>query len=144
MRVLALPAALLAMTAAAADLSAVLAERNLERRSRKALDHAEAVLKLARQSYQRGELETVKSHLAEVREAVEVAWRSLEQTGKNPVRHPKHFKHAEIKTRELLKHLGHFRDQMAFDDRGLIEPVRQSIEHVHEELLLGIMGKKTK
>lgn len=144
MRLLALAAALLAAGATSADLSAVLSERNLEKRSRKALDCAASALKLARQSYQRGELEAVKSHLDGVREAVELAYRSLQQTGKNPVRHPRHFKHAEIKTRELLKHLGQFRDQMAFDDRDLVEPVRQSVEHIHEELLLGIMGKKSK
>lgn len=144
MRMLALAAALCTFPAAGADLAAVLAERNLERRSRKALDHAESALKLARQAYQRGEMEIVRRALEEVREAVELAWHSLQQTGKNPVRHPRPFKHAEIKTRGLLKHLGHFRDQMAFDDRELVEPVRRSVEHIHEELLLGIMGRKSR
>ncbi len=139
-----LVAALCAISAAGADLAAVLAERNLEKRSRKALDHAEAALKLARRSYQQGELDIVKRNLEEVREAVELAYRSLQQTGKDPVRHPKHFKHAEIKTRELLKHLAQFRDQMAFDDRELVEPVHRSVEQIHEALLLGIMGKKSK
>ncbi|MCS7316102.1 MAG: hypothetical protein NZ554_11545 [Bryobacteraceae bacterium] len=137
-------AAMLAMPVAGADLAAVLSERNLERRSRKALDHAQAALKLARQSYQRGEVEAVRRALEEVREAVELAYRSLRETGKDPVRHPRHFKHAELRTRELLKILAQFRDRMAFDDRELVEPVYKSVEHIHEELLLGIMGKKPK
>jgi len=127
-----------------ADLSAVLAERNLEKRSRKALDYAAHALKAARQAYRQGQLELTEQHLQQVRDAVELAFRSLQETGKNPLRHPRHFKHAEIKTRELLKHLDQFRDQMAYDDRPLVEPARQSVETVHEELLLSIMGKKKK
>jgi uncharacterized membrane protein YccC len=137
--------ALLVMASTAgADLSAVLAERNLEKRSRKALDYAAQALKAARNAYQQGQLDQTRQHLQELNEAVQLAYRSLQETGKNPVRHPKHFKHAEIKTRELLKHLGHFRDQMAYDDRTVVEPVIQSIETIHEDLLLAIMGKKSK
>jgi hypothetical protein len=137
-------AALLLAPTAPADLSAVLAERNLEKRSRKALDYAAHALKAARQAYRQGQLELTEQKLQQVRESVELAFRSLQETGKNPLRHPKHFKHAEIKTRELLKHLDHFRDQMAYDDRPVVEPVRQSAETIHEELLLSIMGKKKK
>jgi uncharacterized membrane protein YccC len=137
--------ALLVMASTAgADLSAVLAERNLEKRSRKALDYAAQALKAARNAYQQGQFDQTRQHLQELNEAVQLAYRSLQETGKNPVRHPKHFKHAEIKTRELLKHLGHFRDQMAYDDRAVVEPVIQSIETIHEDLLLAIMGKKSK
>jgi uncharacterized membrane protein YccC len=137
--------ALLVMASTAgADLSAVLAERNLEKRSRKALDYAAQALKAARNAYQQGQLDQTRQHLQELNEAVQLAYRSLQETGKNPVRHPKHFKHAEIQTRELLKHLGHFRDQMAYDDRTVVEPVIQSIERIHEDLLLAIMGKKSK
>ncbi len=138
----ALLAALLAGAGLGADLSAALAEPNLEKRSRKALENAERALQAARQAYQRGDLEAVRAGLAELQESVELADRSLKQTGKNPVRSPKHFKHAEIKTRELLRRLGHFRDRMSFEDRPLIEPVRQALQAIHEDLLLGIMGKK--
>jgi hypothetical protein len=33
---------------------------------------------------------------------------------------------------------------MAYDDRAVVEPVIQSIETIHEDLLLAIMGKKSK
>lgn len=133
---------LLAGPGLGADLSAALAERNLEKRSRKALENAERVFKVAQQAYQRGDLERTQAALAEVRESVELAHLSLKQTGKNPARSPKHFKHAEIKTRELLRRMSHFQDQMAFDDRQLVEPVRERVHAIHEELLLGIMAKK--
>lgn len=125
-----------------ADLTAARAERNLEKRSRKALENAEAVLKAANEAYQHGDLKKTWILLDEVRESVELSHESLKQTGKNPSKSPKHFKHAEIKTRELLRRLNDFRDQMAAEDRDYIDKVRLSVQQVHEELLLGIMGKK--
>ncbi len=127
---------------AAADLTAVLAERNLEKRSRKALEHAERALKAAQQAYQQGQIEPTRAALEEVRESVELAYASLQQTGKDPLRRPGPFKHAEIKTRELLRRLKHFQDRMAFDDRVMVEPVSRSVETIHEDLLSGIMGKR--
>lgn len=134
--------AALASSPAHADLSAALAERNLERRARKALENAEKVLKAAQHSYQRGELEAVKAALEEVRESVELAFRSLKETGRDPLRRPGPFKDAEIRTRNLLKSMRHFREQMSYDDRPLIEPVLERVDQIHEELLFSVMGKK--
>jgi hypothetical protein len=69
---------------------------------------------------------------------------SLKQTGKNPARSPKHFKHAEIKTRLLLRRLNDFREHMGVDDRETIDQVRAIIDKINQELLLGIMGGKKK
>jgi len=137
-------AAIWPLLVAAADLSAALAERNLEKRSHKALENAERALKAAQQAYQRGDLPHTQAALEELRASVELAHRSLQQTGKDPSRSPKHFKHAEIKTRELLRRLDHFRQGMAFDDRQAVEPVRAAIAAIHDDLLLGIMSKKNK
>lgn len=136
-------AALLPLVAAA-DLSSALAERNLEKRSRKALENAEQAMKAAQQAYQQADLPRTQAALEELRASVELAHRSLKETGKDPLRSPKHFKHAEIKTRGLLRRLDHLRERMAFEDRQMTEPVRAAIAAVHEELLLGIMGKKSK
>lgn len=135
-------AALAAAAAPAADLAAALAEPNLEKRSRKALQNAERAFNNARQSYEQGRLKPTLAALEELRESVELAYESLKQTGKDPARSPKHFKHAEIKTRQLLRQLGDFRSRMAVDDREPVDPVYRRVETIHEDLLLGIMGKK--
>ena len=95
----------LLVTSLRADLTQVQAEANLERRSRSALDHAEQTLKTARQAYDHGDLKATEAALAEVKEAVDLADASLKATGKSPRKSPKYFKHAEIKTRQLLKKL---------------------------------------
>ncbi|HOL72044.1 MAG TPA: hypothetical protein PKW45_11415, partial [Bryobacteraceae bacterium] len=64
-------------------------------------------------------------------------------TGKDPSRSPKHFKRAEIRTRELLKRLADFREQMSALDRDSIDRISESIQKIHDDLLAGIMsGKK--
>ena len=137
--------ALLAAAPALADLTAALAEPNLEKRSRKALENAEKVLSGARQAYRGGSLKQAEAALEEVRESVLLAHESLKQTGKDPSRSPKHFKHAEIKTRGLLRHLDDFRQNMGIDDRETLDRVRAFIDKVQKELLMGIMrGKKRK
>ncbi len=125
-----------------ADLTAARAEPNLERRSRKALDNAAATLKAAEKVYRQGDLKQAQVLLAEVRESVELAHESLKQTGKNPSRSPKHFKHAEIKTRELVRRMGDFREHMAIDDREVVDQVRARVQEIHDELLRGIMGTR--
>jgi len=135
---------LLAAAPALADLTAARAEPNLEKRSRKALENAEKALNAARQVYQNGDLDKADAALAELGESVALADESLKQTGKNPARSPRHFKHAEIKTRALLRRLNDFREHMGVDDRETIDRVRAVIDKINQELLLGIMGGKKK
>ncbi|MBK9170863.1 MAG: hypothetical protein IPM24_25875 [Bryobacterales bacterium] len=126
----------------APSLDQVRAERNLEKRSDQALAYAEKVLKDARKAYDQGDMETVAARLAEVREAVDLSLQSLEETGKEAHKRPKHFKRAEIKTRQLLKQLDAFDRQMSFADRDLLNPVRTHLREVNSDLLLSIMGTK--
>ena len=56
--------------------------------------------------------------LHEVQESVEVAYASLEGTGRDPRKSPKWFKKAEMETRDLLRRLTSFQDSMGFDDRA--------------------------
>ncbi|MCL5744383.1 MAG: hypothetical protein M1541_10730, partial [Acidobacteria bacterium] len=67
---------------------------------------------------------------------------SLKETGKNPSKSPKHFKHAEIRTRELLRRMDDFRQEMSVDDRAILDKIEPTIRKIHDELLLGIMGVK--
>jgi hypothetical protein len=124
------------------SLSRLQAEPNLEKRARAALDNAEDALKQARDAYANGDNARAASRLEEVQQSVEVADASLRQTGKNPSRSPKHFKQAELRTRELLRKLDGFRDEMSVVDRPVLDRVAAAVQKVHDALLDGIMGKK--
>jgi len=137
-------AGLLAVVPLRADLAAVRAEPNLERRAGKALDNADRALKTAQETYRNGYAQQSEAAFEELRESVVLANDSLKQTGKNPSRSPKHFKRAEIRTRELLRRLNDFRPQMSLDDREPLEKAEAAIQKIHEELLAGIMGGKKK
>ncbi len=126
-----------------ADLAAAKAQPNPEKRAEMALDNASSALKSAENAYKvKGDLGATNDSLREVADSVELAYDSLKETRKNPSKSPKHFKRAEIRTRELMRRLGDFREQMSFDDRETLDKVRASVQKVHESLLEGIMGGK--
>ncbi len=126
-----------------ADLTKALAERNLEKRSRLALDNAMEAYKTARTAYDKGEIDRVKEAAAEIEESVDLAHKSLNDTGKDPRRSPKWFKRAEIETRDLLRKLDGFQQAMNFADRPMLDKVKAKVQQVHDDLLLGLMeGRK--
>lgn len=125
---------------AEADLEAVRAEKRLERRARLALENADRMITAAREAYQGGDATAVRSALEEVAVSVELCYQSLKETGKDPRRNFRHYKHAEISTRQLLRRLDGFRDEMSYLDRELIEPVIERVEQVNKDLLHDIMG----
>jgi len=88
-----------------ADLRAALAEHDLGKRSKLALDNAGSALKAAREAYQKDDNPALAAAALEIEESVSLAWDSLESTGKNPRKSPRWFKQAEIETRNLLKKL---------------------------------------
>jgi hypothetical protein len=127
--------------AAPRTLDEVRTERNLEKRSRLALEYAHAALDSAIKTYLGGDMKAGLQQLAEIQQAVELCQESLEATGKIPSRSPKHFKHAEIETRKLLRELQNAEQQVNFDDRGHVRVVHDRVEEINRELLLGIMTK---
>jgi hypothetical protein len=124
-----------------ADLAELKADPNLEKRSDKALQYAAADLDEARDNYNAGKIGEAKSALQQIREAVDFSYESLKETGKDPRKHPKHFKRAEVKLRELLRRLHGLMDQWSVVDRPAFEPVVARVQEVHDELLAGIMGR---
>lgn len=124
------------------ELARIQSEPNLEKRARTALDRADEALKEAHDAYQKGDNTATSAYLEEVQQSVELADRSLRQTGKNPSRSPKHFKAAELRTRGLLRKLEGFREQMSVADRPVADGVVASVQKIHDALLEGIMGKK--
>jgi hypothetical protein len=127
-----------------ADLSRALAEPNLEKRSRLALENAKAAYQSMRAAYDKGETGKVTAGITEIGESVELAHTSLKQTGKAPRKSPKYFKEAEIATRDLLRRLQSAQDAMSFDDRPSLDPLKKKVQQIHEDLLIGLMEGKRK
>ena len=126
-----------------ADLKTARAEPDLGKRSKLALDNAEAALKSAREAYNNDQKDRLKAAVEELLESVNLASESLKATGKNPRRSPKWFKQAEIATRDLLKRMDTFQHDMSFDDRTVLDKAKARTQEVHDELLLGLMeGRK--
>jgi hypothetical protein len=127
-----------------ADLKAALAEPNLDKRSKLALDNAEADYQAIRADYQKGDNAQVSAEARELVESIGLAYTSLQETGKDPRKSPKWFKRAEIETRDLLRRLTDFQQEMGFDDRPLLEPAKAKLQQVHDSLLMGLMEGKHK
>ena len=127
-----------------ADLKRALAESNLEKRSQLALDNARAEYLAARAAYEKGDNDQVAAAITEMQQSVELAYTSLTQTGKDPRRSPRYFKKAEIDTRDLLRKLEAFDQEMSFQERPMLEKAKASIQKVHDDLLVGLMEGKHK
>jgi hypothetical protein len=127
-----------------ADLKQAMAEPNLEKRSKLALDNAAAAYQTARAAYDTGENEKVATAATEIIESVDLAYTSLMKTGKDPRRSPKYFKQAEIETRSLLRRIETFQQQMNFGDRELLDKTKAKVQQVHDDLLVGLMEGKHK
>jgi len=135
---------LLIATALPAGLKEVLAEPNLDKRSKLAMENADAAYQAARAAYDAGDNKGATADLHEVQESVEVAYSALEATGKDPRKNPKWFKRAEMETRDLLRRLDSFQESMSFYDRASVDPVKAKVQQVHDQLLMGLMEGKHK
>ena len=81
--------------------------------------------------------------LDEMTQAVDLAETSLRGTGKDPIKSPKHFKYAEIKTVDLLRRIEAFSQGMSVLDRPMLDQARVKVQEAHDRLLHSIMtGKK--
>jgi hypothetical protein len=128
----------------AGQLDEARAEPNLEKRSNLALANAAAALRSARDAYRAGDTQMAAAKIAEVQESVEVGYDSLMKTGKDPRKSPKWFKKAEISTRDLLRSMESFEHEMSFNDRTMLEMVREQVQQIHDNLLTGLMEGKHK
>jgi len=127
-----------------ASLEEAKAEPNLEKRSKLALDNARQALTEARSAYAGGDNAQVEARAGEIGESVELAVTSLHQTGKNARKSPHWFKNAEIATRDLLRRLDSFQQEMNAADRPLLDAVKGEVQQAHDTLLLGVIGSKEK
>lgn len=127
-----------------ADLKTAMAEPDLGKRSKLALDNAAVVLKAVREAYTKDEKDKLSAAADEFLASVDLASESLKATGKNPRKSPKWFKQAEIATRDLLKKLETLQNDMNFDERPVLDKAKARTQEVHDELLLGLMEGKRK
>lgn len=136
-------AALAAALPAHADLKRALAEPNLEKRSRLALENARTAYQAARDAVQKNDLNQLKTSAQELQDSVDLAYQSLEQTGKNARSSPRYFKSAEQETSDLARRLDSLQQDLDYQDRPLLDKVKARVQEVHDNLLLQLVeGKK--
>ena len=126
----------------AIDLASIQQEPNLERRNQLAMESANSALDAARTAYQANDLDKTRASLDEAGEAVSLAYSSLKQTGKEARRDPKFFKRTELATRQMLRRIEGIAEAMNFEDRSLVNKLRERVTAIHENLLQDIMAKK--
>ena len=80
--------------------------------------------------------------LQKVVESVQICDESLRGTGKDPAKHSKHFKKAELKIRDILRRMKSLEEEVDVDQREVITASKQKVQQVHDELLLDIMGRR--
>jgi hypothetical protein len=134
----------MAGTSRAADLAQARAEPDLVKRARLALDVSDEALAVARADYLRGEPDRVAADAARIADSVDLAFVSLNQTGKDPRKSFRWFKYAEIHTRTLLRKLDALERDMDFDDRPAIENAKSEVQRVHDKLLHDLLEGKPK
>ena len=126
------------------DLESIRNEPNVERRSELAMQNADVAMDAARDANRAGDATKMQTALQEVGASVDLSYDALVEGGKDPRKHPKYFKNAELKTRVLLRRLEDMRRAVAMEDRAVVEKVRDSVSDIHDKLLNGIMTKRKK
>ena len=138
------PLLLLVMTAAAAcaDIQSVMSEPNLEKRSERALANADVELDAARKANHAQDSKAFASALDEVRQSIELCYKSLQESGKAARKSPKYFKKAEMKLRDISKRLDNLEKDVMMDERGPVTSLKKRVDELNEQLVLDIMTKK--
>lgn len=83
-----------------------------------------------------------KAELDKAAGEVEKVLQVLVDTGKPPYKNAKHYKKAELKTREILRRIDTLLRDAGVDERAALQSAHDRVQHVHEKLLEGVMMKK--
>lgn len=83
-----------------------------------------------------------KQELDKAAGEVEKVLQILEETGKPPYKNAKHYKKAELKTREILRRIDTLLRDAGVDERESLQSAHERVQKVHEKLLEGVMMKK--
>jgi hypothetical protein len=123
-----------------ADLETVKQVVDPKQRAQDAMDNARRAFDIARDAYAQGEMAKVEAALEELRQSVELTYKSLGEVGKPPRKMAKHYKRAEIGCRKLLRRMEGFRDSMSYLDRETIDEVIKAVQKIQSDLLHDVMG----
>jgi len=124
------------------SMDQVRAEPNPERRAKMAVECAAAAERRAEAAYTGGNMAATASELKEMAAGIELAQKSLEQSGKTPMRNPGPYKSAELRTQEILVRLSDLEKRMDAEERTAIEAPRNRVQEIHDAWFDGIMRKK--
>jgi hypothetical protein len=83
-----------------------------------------------------------KQELDKAASEVERVLQILVDTGKPPYKNAKHYKKAELKTREILRRIDTLLRDAGIDEREALQSAHDRVQRVHEKLLEGVMMKK--
>ncbi len=83
-----------------------------------------------------------KQELDKAAGEVEKVLQILVDTGKPPYKNAKHYKKAELKTREILRRIDTLLRDAGIDEREALQSAHDRVQAVHEKLLEGVMMKK--
>jgi hypothetical protein len=119
----------------------VKAEPNPERRARAAVELAVTAERNAEAALSNGDMKKVVAELTTMQESMEMARDSLIASKKTPGRDPGLYKHAELRSRELLIRLDDFERRLAVEDRGLVAVPKARVLEIHDYWFEGIMGR---
>lgn len=123
-----------------AQISAVKAEPNRERRSERALDFASKSFDDARKAYGEGRDGDFKASLDAVQQAIELSYDSLAETGKPAS--PKRFKRAELRLGGLLRRIESLERDVSVEDRERVAALHQIARGIHDKMLSGVMDRR--
>ena len=133
---------LFAASLPALDLKTVAAERDPVKRARMALDNGEQAATNAGKACKAGDYDPCNDELTETKDSVELAADSLQKTGINPSRNPRHFKDAEIRTRKILRILHAVEPYIHPEDADRYRSIVRRVSDINDRLLSAIMKRK--
>ncbi|HYM09235.1 MAG TPA: hypothetical protein VEU62_00810 [Bryobacterales bacterium] len=136
--------ALPAQQPAADNLKAITAEPNLVKRAKLALANGERASRDAGDACKAGEYDKCNARLSEVQDSVELAEKSLDQTGIDPARSPRHFKDAELQTHKILREVDPLRAYIPAEGMDHFQSVYRRISSIDDRLVSAILSKKKK
>jgi hypothetical protein len=133
---------LLFAQAAPASLDQIRAEPNLEHRAHLAIEFGATAERSAEAAYSKGDMAGVETELKTMAAAIELAQKSLQQTGKSAMRHPGPFKFGELRTEDMLVRLNDLDKKMEPDERQVLEAPRAKVQEIHDHWFDELMSKK--
>jgi hypothetical protein len=134
-----LPCLLLAAMFASADLATIRKQPDAGKRADMAAEYAYGSVETARTAYVAGKDEEYKKVLDEIRDASDLAYTSLKESGKSARRSPKYFKRVEARMGATSKRLDALAQEVSFDDRQTVLDLKKYVNDLQDKIVEQIM-----